>query len=100
PDESVMSGDFEFVERVVDGDTLLLQSGERVRLISIDTPETKHPKKPVEYFGKEASAFTRRMAEGRGVRLEFDQPNTARGHKDRGSVRGASAEHRDGKNGN
>jgi len=29
-----------------------------VRLIDIDTPETKHPRKPVEYFGKEATAFT------------------------------------------
>jgi micrococcal nuclease len=82
PDQSVTSGDFEVVERVVHGDTLLLQSGERVRLIGVDTPETKHPKKPVEYFGKEASAFTRRMAEGKRVRLEFDQANAARGHKD------------------
>lgn len=82
PDQSVTCGDFDVVERVVDGDTLLLQSGERVRLIGVDTPETKHPKKPVEYFGKEASAFSRRMAEGKRVRLEFDQANAARGHKD------------------
>jgi micrococcal nuclease len=68
---------------VFDGDTLLLASGERVRLIGVDTPETKRPKKPVEYFGKEASAFTRRMVEGKRVRLEFDQANAAQGHKDR-----------------
>ena len=68
---------------MVDGGTLLLQSGERVRLIGVDTPEIKHPKKPVEYFGKEASAFTRRMVEGKRVRLECDQANAARGHKDR-----------------
>ena len=42
------------VKRVIDGDTLLLTNGERVRLIGVDTPETKHPKKPVERFGKEA----------------------------------------------
>jgi micrococcal nuclease len=82
-DQAITQGDFDVVERVVDGDTLLLQSGERVRLIGVDTPETKHPKKPVEYFGKEASAFTRRMVEGKRVRLEFDQANVARGHKDR-----------------
>src|SRR5438093_5078674 len=82
-DQTATHGDFEVVERVVDGDTLLLQSGERVRLIGVDTPETKHPKKPVEYFGKEASAFTRRMVEGKRVRLEFDQANAAQGHKDR-----------------
>ena len=83
PDQAITQGDFDVVERVVDGDTLLLQSGERVRLIGVDTPESKHPKKPVEYFGKEASAFTRRVVEEKRVRLEFDQANAARGHKDR-----------------
>src|ERR687892_483653 len=82
PDQAVTHRDFEVVERVVDGDTLLLPSGERVRLIGLDTPETKHPKKPVERFGKEASAFTRRMAEGKRIRLEFDQSNAATSHKD------------------
>ena len=59
--------------RVVDGDTIILSNGERVRLIGVDTPETKHSKKPVEYYGKEASAFTKRMVEGKEVRLEYDQ---------------------------
>jgi micrococcal nuclease len=67
------SGNWRTVVRVVDGDTLELDGEERVRLIGVDTPETVHPNKPVERFGKEASAFTRRMAEGRRVRLEFDQ---------------------------
>jgi micrococcal nuclease len=61
--------------RVVDGDTIVVSiSGrqEKVRLIGVDTPETVNPNKPVEYFGKEASAFTRRMAEGQMVRLEED----------------------------
>lgn len=67
------AGEWRRVERVVDGDTLVLDGGERIRLIGVDTPETVHPSKPVERFGKEASAFTRRLAEGRRVRLEFDQ---------------------------
>jgi micrococcal nuclease len=71
PDRTATYGDFEVVERVVDGDTLLLASGERVRLIGVDTPETKHPKKPVERFGKEASEFTGQMVEGKRVRLEL-----------------------------
>lgn len=61
------------VTRVVDGDTLLVDINgrkEHVRLIGVDTPETVHPQKPVERFGKEASEFTRRMAEGKRVRLE------------------------------
>jgi micrococcal nuclease len=61
------------VKHVVDGDTLLLTNGEYVRLIGVDTPETKHPEKPVEYFGKEAYLFTQRMVEGKEVRLEYDQ---------------------------
>jgi endonuclease YncB( thermonuclease family) len=52
------SSDARVVQLVVDGDTFVSASGERVRLIGVDTPETKHPKKPVERFGKEASAFS------------------------------------------
>jgi micrococcal nuclease len=82
-DRGVISGNREYVQRVVDGDTLLLGTGERVRLIGVDTPETNHLNKPVEYFAKEAAAFTRRMAEGKRIRLEYDDANAAIGHKDR-----------------
>ena len=68
------------VVRVVDGDTLLLDGGERVRLIGVDTPETVRPDWPQERFGNEASAFTRRMAERKRVWLEYD-PQV--GRKDR-----------------
>ncbi len=61
------------VTRVVDGDTLVLQNDERVRLIGVDTPETKHPTKPVEPFGPEASSFTKRAVEGKVVQLKFDR---------------------------
>ncbi len=61
------------VERVIDGDTLLLINGEKVRLIGVNTPETKHPQKPVEYFGKEAHLFTKQMIEGKEARFEFDR---------------------------
>ena len=59
--------------RVVDGDTILLDGDERIRLIGADTPESVDPRRPVQHFGKEAAAFTRRLAEGRRVRLEYDQ---------------------------
>ena len=62
-----------FCVRVIDGDTIELDGGERVRLLGVDTPETVDPRRPVQYFGKEASAFTRRMVEGKNVRLEEDQ---------------------------
>jgi endonuclease YncB( thermonuclease family) len=60
-------------KRVIDGDTLELVSGENVRLIGVDTPETKDPRKLVQSFGKEATAFTKRLVEGKRVRLEDDQ---------------------------
>ena len=60
--------------RVVDGDTIIVEIAgekERVRLIGVDTPETVHPNKPVEHYGKEASAFTKKMVDGEMVRLEY-----------------------------
>jgi len=61
------------VKRVIDGDTLLLSNGEKVRLIGVDCPETEHPQKPVQHFGEEACLFTKAMAEGKELRLGFDR---------------------------
>jgi micrococcal nuclease len=61
------------VERVIDGDTLLLSSGNRVRLIGVDTPETVMPDHPVERFGPEATLFTRTFLGEGAARLEFDR---------------------------
>jgi micrococcal nuclease len=64
------------VTRVVDGDTIVVAGVGTVRLIGVDTPETVDPRTPVQFFGKEASEFTRRMAQGKVVRLEFDTDRT------------------------
>jgi Staphylococcal nuclease homologue len=55
-----MFGEFEYVQRVVDDDTLLLGTGELVRLIGVNTPESVRPNTPVQRFSKEAADFTRR----------------------------------------
>lgn len=60
------------VARVIDGDTIVLDSGQKVRLILVDTPETKHPKKGVEFYGREASAYTKKALEGKTVYLQKD----------------------------
>ena len=64
------------VQRVVDGDTIVVDFStgeqERVRLIGVNTPETVHPKKPVEYYGKEASDFTKKELTGKKVWLQMD----------------------------
>jgi len=73
------------IKRVVDGDTILLETGERVRLIGIDTPEmhesdklyrdakrTKQDITTIQKLGRRAYAFTKNLAEGKRVSLEFD----------------------------
>jgi micrococcal nuclease len=45
---------------------------ESIRLIGVDTPETVHPSKPVAFFGKEASDFTKAELSGKEVYLLFD----------------------------
>ena len=64
------------VIRVVDGDTVILSldgAKTRVRLIGIDTPETVHPQKPVEYYGQEASTFVRNLLRGESVYVEYER---------------------------
>ena len=64
------------VVRVIDGDTVDVTIGgrdEHVRLIGIDTPETKKPNTPIQCYGPEASAFTEHLLPpGTAVRVERD----------------------------
>ena len=61
------------VTQVIDGDTIAIQGGYRVRYIGIDTPEV-HPK--LEAFGMEAWQANRKLVEGKKVRLERDVSET------------------------
>lgn len=71
--------------RVVDGDTLKLENGQRVRLIGVDTPEVYESVKlyrdaqrsgqdiaTIKALGKRSSKFTKELVQGKAVRLEFD----------------------------
>jgi micrococcal nuclease len=60
------------VEKVIDGDTIVLKNGERVRYLGIDAPETRFSPFGAEYYGEEAKKRNRELVEGRRVRLEFD----------------------------
>ncbi|MDP2860117.1 MAG: thermonuclease family protein [bacterium] len=73
------------VAKIIDGDTLCLENGERVRLTGVDTPESKvnaklkrdskRTSKDYETIittGREAAEFTKKLANGKRVRLEFD----------------------------
>jgi micrococcal nuclease len=65
------------VVRVIDGDTILVRGGggriEDVRLLGIDTPETVDPRKPVQCYGPQASAFAKHLETGRAVTLRYDR---------------------------
>ncbi|HUC19998.1 MAG TPA: thermonuclease family protein [Candidatus Polarisedimenticolaceae bacterium] len=69
------------VASVADGDTIgvtIAGKAETVRLIGIDTPETKDPRKPVQCFGKAASAQAHKLLDGQVVRLEGDPASSDR----------------------
>jgi micrococcal nuclease len=60
------------VARVVDGDTIVLRGGERVRYIGMDTPESVEPGTPVQCYAKAAGRENERLVEGRRVLLRYD----------------------------
>lgn len=60
------------VTRVIDGDTIEIQGGMKVRYIGINTPETVDPKKSVQCFGTESSKENKRLVEGKSVVLVKD----------------------------
>ncbi len=64
-----------YVVQALDGDTIVVADGasrETIRILGVDTPETHHPRKPVQCYGPEAAAFTQARLEGEWVRLEDD----------------------------
>jgi micrococcal nuclease len=61
------------VVAVLDGDTIVISGGDKVRYTGLNTPETHHPDKLPEYCGREAFEANRRLVAGKTVRLEFDQ---------------------------
>ena len=69
------------IVHVSDGDTVTARIGNnkyKIRMIGVDTPETVHPSKPVGFYGKEASNFTKSQLSGREVYLEKDVSDTDR----------------------
>jgi len=60
------------VVAVLDGDTIVISGGQKVRYAGVNTPESHHPDKLPEYCGREAFEANRRLVAGQMVRLEFD----------------------------
>lgn len=66
------------VTRVIDGDTIELEGGIKLRYIGIDTPETRHPTVGVECYGAESSQKNTELVLNKEVRLEKDVSETDR----------------------
>lgn len=69
------SGPLYDVVSVVDGDTIKVRidgKKETLRLIGLDTPETKKPRTPVQCYGKEASSHMQSLVQSKQVQLEAD----------------------------
>lgn len=75
PTPSAPAG-YVLVARAVDGDTIELADGQKIRYLGMDTPETVDPRKTVQCFGHEASDYNRSLVEGRYVRLARDVEDT------------------------
>lgn len=78
---AVQSSDQLPVVSIEDGDTItVLQNGqeEKVRLLGVDTPEVRDPRKAVQCYGKAASQFTTSLIGTNTVRLEADPENADR----------------------
>jgi micrococcal nuclease len=70
-----------YVSRVIDGDTIdvtfdtpieKLRQSERIRFLGVDAPETVHPDKAIQQFGKEASEYTKMVLDKQPVYAAFD----------------------------
>lgn len=85
-----------YVKRVVDGDTLLLEDGRKVRLIGVDTPEVHVSQKlykdsersgenmaTIRELGLRAAAFTRKYLDKQQVKLEYEPSNQVTHHLDK-----------------
>ncbi len=71
-DQAGRSSEYAVVSRVIDGDTVDLADGRRVRYVGINTPEIARGKQKGECFGQEALERNKDLVEGKEVRLERD----------------------------
>ena len=61
------------VSHVIDGDTLVLDGGARVRLLGIDAPEMERDGRPAEFLAHKAKGALAELTQGKRLRLEYDQ---------------------------
>ncbi len=73
---SIAQGTRSTVIRIIDGDTIEISDGRKVRYIGVDTPETHDPRTKLECYGKEATEKNRELVAGQEVILVRDISDT------------------------
>lgn len=74
------------VTRFSDGDTIVVNmqgTDQTIRMIGVDTPETRKPNAPVQCYGPAASAYTKNLIGSQKVRLQSDELSTNKDRYDR-----------------
>jgi len=61
------------VAQVVDGDTVILDTGQKVRLLGIDAPELEKEGQPADFLAHKAKLVLAELTQGKEVRLEYDR---------------------------
>jgi micrococcal nuclease len=61
------------VVRVIDGDTLVLADGARVRVLGIDAPELEHDGHPADFLAHKAKAVLSELTLHQKLSLEYDR---------------------------
>lgn len=70
------SAELVVVKRVIDGDTIELSDGRKVRYIGVDTPELATLTKEFECFAKEAKEKNKELMEGKTITMKKDVSET------------------------
>ena len=63
------NGEWAYVKYVIDGDTIVLQDGRKVRYVGINAPEIGHKDRPGEPFGRKATEYNRKLVQGKKVHI-------------------------------
>jgi len=63
------TGEWAYVRYVIDGDTIVLNDGRKVRYVGINAPEIPHKESPGEPFGRKATEFNRKLVLGKKVHI-------------------------------
>src|SRR3989338_2504826 len=70
PDDVVLQDKIRYVQKVVDGDTIIVRWNERIRLIGVDAPEVEGPYRKGAYYGEEAEKYLESLLAGKKVLIK------------------------------